>query len=135
VTILTSLCPFKLREAGNIKFFVLLELSLTTIKETSTMGRKEKKEEDDTFNVLEEITEMQVDEEEKARLAEKAEKKRLKKEMSKEERQAQREINRKNREKKKSKKDLNKKRKVEILKFQFYSIDVNICFNLERRID
>lgn len=99
------------------------------------MGRKEKKEEDDAFNVLEEITEMQVDEEEKARLAEKAEKKRLKKEMSKEERQAQREINRKNREKKKSKKDLNKKRKVKILKFQFYSIDFNICFNLERRID
>ncbi|KAI8637005.1 hypothetical protein BD408DRAFT_454329 [Parasitella parasitica] len=54
---------------------------------------------------------MQVDEEEKTRLALKAEKRRLKKEMTKEERQAQREINRKNREKKKSKKDLNKKRK------------------------
>lgn len=76
------------------------------------MGSKDKKEQDDAFNVLQEITDVLVDEEEKARLAEKAEKKRLKKEMTKEERQAQREINRKNREKKKSKKDLNKKRKV-----------------------
>ncbi|EPB88246.1 hypothetical protein HMPREF1544_04954 [Mucor circinelloides 1006PhL] len=75
------------------------------------MGSKDKKEQDDAFNVLQEITDVLVDEEEKARLAEKAEKKRLKKEMTKEERQAQREINRKNREKKKSKKDLNKKRK------------------------
>lgn len=80
------------------------------------MGKKEqvKTEEDDKFDVLAEITEMQVDEEEKARLAEKAEKKRLKKEMSKEEREAQRKINRESREKKKLKKELNKKRKVSL---------------------
>jgi hypothetical protein len=78
------------------------------------MGKKDKKQDDDAFNVLEEITEMHVDEEEKERLAAKAERRRLRKEMTKEEREAQRKINRENREKKKSKKDLNKKRKVSV---------------------
>ncbi|CEP15137.1 hypothetical protein [Parasitella parasitica] len=86
--------------------------SASILEKTSKKKDAESKsKQDDAFNVLEEITDMQVDEEEKARLAEKAEKKRLKKEMTKEEREAQREINRKNREKKKLKKDLNKKRK------------------------
>jgi hypothetical protein len=74
------------------------------------MGKKE--EVDDKFDVLAEITEMDIDEDEKARLAEKAERKRLRKEMTKEEKEAQRKINRENREKKKAKKELNKKKKV-----------------------
>lgn len=83
---------------------------------THTMGKKDKKEEvDDKFDVLAEITDMHVDEEEKARLAEKAEKKKLKKAITKEEREAQRKINRESREKKKLKKELNKKRKVNTL--------------------
>lgn len=101
---------FKIKESWEQRqIFCFFELLLQLY---ITMGSKDKKEQDDAFNVLQEITDVLVDEEEKARLAEKAEKKRLKKEMTKEERQAQREINRKNREKKKSKKDLNKKRKV-----------------------
>lgn len=76
------------------------------------MGKKETEVVDDKFDVLAEITEMDVDEDEKTRLAEKAERKRLRKEMTKEEKEAQRKINRENREKKKAKKELNKKRKV-----------------------
>lgn len=81
------------------------------------MGNKEEKEVDDKFDVLAEITEMDVDEEEKTRLAEKAERKRLRKEMTKEEKEEQRKINRENREKKKLKKELNKKRKVFLNRF------------------
>ncbi|CAO3645695.1 unnamed protein product [Mucor hiemalis] len=80
------------------------------------MGNKEEKEVDDKFDVLAEITEMDVDEEEKTRLAEKAERKRLRKEITKEEKEEQRKINRENREKKKLKKELNKKRKKGELK-------------------
>lgn len=76
------------------------------------MEKIETKEVDDKFDVLAEITQMDVDEDEEARLAEKAERKRLRKTMTPEEKEAQRKINRENREKKKQKKDLNKKRKV-----------------------
>lgn len=79
-----------------------------------------KEEVDDKFDVLAEITKMDVDEDEEARLAEKAERKRLRKEMTTEEKEAQRKINRENREKKKLKKELNKKRKVTNTSF-FYS--------------
>ncbi|KAI9469871.1 MAG: hypothetical protein EXX96DRAFT_543319 [Benjaminiella poitrasii] len=78
------------------------------------MGKKDKKskKESDDFNVLEELPSLNVDEEEKARLAAKAEKKKLKKkEMTAEEKEEQRKINRENRQKKKLQKELNKKRK------------------------
>ncbi|KAI8080426.1 hypothetical protein BDF21DRAFT_339839 [Thamnidium elegans] len=54
---------------------------------------------------------MNADSDEEARLAEKAERKKLRKAMTPEEKEAQRKINRENREKKKLKKELNKKRK------------------------
>ncbi|KAI7907232.1 uncharacterized protein BX663DRAFT_465753 [Cokeromyces recurvatus] len=75
------------------------------------MGKKDRKENDD-FNILEELPSLNVDEEEKARLDAKAEKKKLKKkEMTEEEKEEQRRINRENRKKKKLQKEINKKRK------------------------
>lgn len=91
-----------------------------------------KKEEiDDKFDVLAEITQMDVDEDEEARLAEKAERKRLRKTMTPEEKEAQRKVNRENREKKKLKKDLNKKRKVLIFGSQCWG--AYLILLLERR--